>query len=70
MMTIHRFIPASEKHGQKTACGIKLRFDGYQIYMQADDGGIIRVSAKGEHFDCPRCRNRLELRHGDTFATK
>lgn len=64
MMIIHRFIPASLKHGQKTACGIKLRLDGYHLYMQCDDGGIVSVSPKGEHFDCPRCRNRLELLHG------
>ncbi|WP_316205782.1 hypothetical protein [Bradyrhizobium sp. SZCCHNS1012] len=67
-MTVHRIIPAHPhgKHGNKTACGIELELPegdfGYQTI--ALDGGIVRVSRKGEQFDCSRCRRVLEIRHG------
>lgn len=63
-MIVHRFIPASPKHGAKTACGIRLHADDHhQTSVMALDGGLIRVSGKGEQFDCKRCRSVLELHH-------
>lgn len=64
-MTIHRFIPATEKHGPKTACGIGL--DALTIeppldgdLMRANDGGMIRVAHKGHVFDCKRCKAAID----------
>lgn len=66
-MTVHRFIPAAAKHGDKTGCGIKLACAEPAWSLQkvgtTDDGALIYVTAKGEPFDCPRCRRVLELRH-------
>ena len=60
--TIHRFIPATEKHGIKTACGIKL-VRGVGNYF-ADDGRMIEISDKGQPFDCKRCLAVLETSTG------
>lgn len=65
--TVHRFMPAAEKHGTKTACGIPLLCgflcDGEAIGAMADDGGVLAVSMKGKQFDCTRCRHVLETHH-------
>lgn len=59
-MSVHRFIPASEKHGPKTACGIRL--------FRSPDGFVASgnykaaFTEKGQPFDCERCRRVLELR--------
>jgi hypothetical protein len=63
-MTIHGFIPAGPKHGNKTACGIKLgAWEGNagEGSALALDGSVIAVSDKGKPFDCPRCRRVLEI---------
>lgn len=61
-MSTHRYIPPTNKHGPKTACGIKLRRkpDGTR---RASDGYLIETTEKGQPFDCKRCRRQLELRH-------
>lgn len=63
-MSIHRFIPATEKHGPKTACGIKLKRgkDGYRAW----DGYKIETTDKGQTLDCPRCLRVLKLRHDNS----
>ncbi len=69
-MTVHRFIPAADKHGAKTACGIKLHNDvtsnedGSVITGYTDDGThILDLTGKGKPFDCKRCRAVLERHH-------
>lgn len=66
-MTVHRFIPAGAKHGDKTACGIPIVRIDEPLYHVAHtaDGGMISVTSKGLTFDCKRCRRVLEIRHGD-----
>jgi hypothetical protein len=72
--TIHRFIPATTKHGIKTACGIKLLTgplveDG-NVVIEAitSDGGFVVISNKGKPFDCKRCRFILERHHAKEAA--
>ncbi|WP_024517105.1 hypothetical protein [Bradyrhizobium sp. Tv2a-2] len=64
--TVHRFVPASDKHGNKTACGIMLR----PGRLQPEDPPIVEVldeyesrllvAKKGEPFDCKRCTATIE----------
>ena len=72
--TVHRIIPASKKHGLKTACGIKVGvvLEGYSgLYAKSLDGWNVTVSETGQPFDCKRCRRVLELRHGNgTFNVR
>ena len=73
-MTVHRFIPATEKHEAKTACGIKLiiGLEGYSgTYGKSKmDGGLIEITGKGQPFDCKRCRQVLELHHKPTVLVQ
>jgi hypothetical protein len=72
--TVHRTIPATGKHGWKTACGIKtdVVLEGpLGLYAKALDGWNVTVSEAGQPFDCPRCRRVLELRHSNrTFSIR
>lgn len=60
--TIHRFMPATEKCGTRTACGIGL-LTRYGDLCEADDGGTVKVSDKGQPLDCKRCRFVLDRHH-------
>jgi hypothetical protein len=67
--TIHRFIPATDKHGNKTACGIKVG-EAQPVWSDdkfapTDDGGAVYVRMKGKPFDCKRCRAVLEQHHAN-----
>ena len=72
--TVHRFLPATEKHDAKTACGIKLIStvppleSEPVVEMLAADGGPIAVSEKGKKFDCKRCRLVLERHHANRMT--
>jgi hypothetical protein len=66
-MTVHRFIAAGPKHGNKTACGIKLHpdvtanEDGSIITGYTADGThLMDMVGKGQPFDCKRCTAVIE----------
>jgi hypothetical protein len=62
--TIHRLVPATEKHGHQTACGIRVSEVGPEWLekkvAKAEDGGFIKLTGKGEAFDCKRCTAVIE----------
>lgn len=64
LATVHRVIPAGPRNELRTACRIKLApTDIPGCYSDADNGGLISVTERGQPFDCKRCNRVLLLRH-------
>jgi hypothetical protein len=70
--TVHRFMPATERSGAMTACGIKLAsselFCSNPQQGRDEHGSLIAVSTKGQPFDCKPSRVVLERHHADRMT--